>query len=140
VTTRAVTLVELLLVLVLLGLLVAIGVPRLAAASDRAALRQARGTVLRALDAARGAAIRLGQPVELVASGGVLRIDTSSSAPAIWVQGTGDTHGVSWHGLVTPIRFGPSGIAVGVSNRTVQLGRGGDTLVVVVSRLGRIRW
>lgn len=136
---RAVTLPELLLVVVLLGLLAATGAPRLITTRDRAALRTARADLLRSLDAARGAAIRLGRPVDLTTADGALQLDPAGSDPPIWRLPAPEASGVTLNGLSSPIRFGPSGIAMGVSNRTLRLLRGGDTLEVILSRLGRIR-
>lgn len=136
---RAMTLPELLLTVVLLGILAAIGVPRLAATADHAALRATRSQLLRALDAGRGAAVRLGRPVEVVAADGALTVAQSTELAPLW-QSPGPGHlGVTLTGLSTPIRFGPSGITTGVANRTLRLRKGGDTVEVVVSRLGRIR-
>lgn len=137
---RAFTLPELLLVLVLLGILASIGMPRLLAAADRGALRSARAGLLQALDAARGAAIRLGQPVELITAEGALLADPVGSDPPTWRIPAPEASGVTLTGLGTPIRFGASGIATGVSNRTLRLHKGADTMAVVVSRLGRVRW
>jgi prepilin-type N-terminal cleavage/methylation domain-containing protein len=136
---RAVTLPELLLVLVMLGVLTGIGAPRLADAADRAALRTARGQLLRAPDASRGAAIRLGQPVDLVATDGELLVAPSAGGAPVWRVPGPDHLGVTLSGLSIAIRFGPSGIATGVSNRTIRLRKGGDTMQVIVSRLGRVR-
>jgi prepilin-type N-terminal cleavage/methylation domain-containing protein len=139
-TKRGVTLPELLLVVVLLLLAVGIAVPRVAGAIDRAALRTARSDVLRALDAARGAAIRLGHPVDLEHGHGALRLTLATGDTITWHVPAPEQSGVALRGLATPIRFGPSGNATGVSNRTLLLSRGDDTLALVLSRLGRIRW
>ena len=136
---RAVTLAELLLVVVLLAILADIGLPRLASAAHRAALRNARAEVLRALDVGRGAAIRLGQPVDIVAVDGLVRVHPVGAGAPVWQVPAPERTGVTLSGLTTPIRFGPSGIAMGVANRTLRLRKGSDTLEVVVSRLGRVR-
>lgn len=136
---RAVTLPEMLLMLLLLGLLAGIGVPRIAGAANRAALRSSRAELLRALDAARGAAIRLGHPVEVLgADSGLVVAEVEGPAP-IWRIPSPAELGVALQGLGSPIRFGPAGIATGASNRTLRLHRGADTVAVVVSRLGRVR-
>lgn len=136
---RAVTLPELLLVVVLLGILTGVGSTRLVATANGAALREAKAQLLRALDAARGAAIRLGQPVELRSEGGALQLITGPGPVTIWQIPGPSRLGVTLQGLASPIRFGAAGVAIGASNRTLHLRRGGDTVEVVLSRLGRIR-
>jgi prepilin-type N-terminal cleavage/methylation domain-containing protein len=134
---RAVTLAELLLVVVLIGVLLAIGIPRVVSVADRAALRAARSNLLRSLDAARGTAIRRGQPIDLISSGGMLQLHDGTGP--LWQLPGPEGLGVVLQGLATPIRFGPSGIATGAANRTLRLHRGKDTMMVILSRLGRIR-
>jgi prepilin-type N-terminal cleavage/methylation domain-containing protein len=137
-TRRGVTLTELLLVLTLLGVMLAASVPRIASALDGAQLRQARSELLGALDASRGAAIRLGAPVLVSGNSGLVRVSTTDSA-TIWQRHLAPSTPLRLAGLETPIRFGPAGIAVGVANRTLRLAGRNDTLTVVLSRLGRIR-
>jgi len=137
---RGATLPELLLALLILAILTAIAVPRLAALLDAAAVRAARGDLLVALDAARGAALRLGADVELRDDG--LRrtlVPVLPDSAAAWTGPAASRHGVALGGLATPIIFGPAGIAVGASNRTLTLSRGSVTMTVVLSRLGRVR-
>jgi|SRR5690606_18777752 prepilin-type N-terminal cleavage/methylation domain-containing protein len=136
-TRRGVTLTELMLVLTLLGVMLAASVPRIASALDGAQLRQGRSDLLGALDASRGAAIRLGTPVAVSGNSGLVRVATADSA-IIWQRHLAPTP-LRLAGLETPIRFGPAGIAVGVANRTLRLAGRNDTVTVVLSRLGRIR-
>ncbi len=137
---RGVTLPELLLALVLLGLLSLIAIPRLAAITNAAALRSEATLLLRALDVARISAIRLGTPTTLTltesryaVAGGV---PGDSAAP--WQREGPAARGVALSGGGVPIRFSPAGIALGVANRTFTLSRGGASRRVVISRLGRI--
>jgi prepilin-type N-terminal cleavage/methylation domain-containing protein len=137
---RGATLPELLLALLILAILAAIAVPRLAAVLDAAAVRVARGELLVALDAARGAALRLDTDVELRDDG--LRrmlVPALPDSTVTWIGPAASRHGVVLGGLATPITFGPAGIAVGTSNRTLSLTRGRVTMTVVLSRLGRVR-
>ena len=137
---RGMTLPELLLVVVLLGIIMAVGAPHLVATANGGVLRETRADLLRALDAARGAAIRLGQPVELTRASGVLQLHSTITGPeAIWQVPDPGAHGVALQGLTAPIRFGAAGLATGAANRTLRLRRGTDTVVVILSRLGRIR-
>ena len=134
---RGMTLIELLLVLAILGTVALMAAPRLSAVRDRAALRVARSALLEALDAARGAAVRLDGPVAVTTEAERLVIRSDTTVLRSWPEP--GRSGVTLSGLATPIRFGPAGLATGASNRTLRLSRGGDTLSVVLSRLGRIR-
>jgi prepilin-type N-terminal cleavage/methylation domain-containing protein len=137
---RGVTLPELLIAVVLLGLLTLIAIPRLVAVMGATALRHEASLLVTALDVARTAAMRLGTPTTLsvteeryLVEGGV---PGDSSAP--WQREGPAARGVTVSGAGAPIRFGPSGIALGVANRTFTLSRGGASRRVVISRLGRI--
>jgi Tfp pilus assembly protein FimT len=135
-------LIELLFVVVLLGLLALFAVPRLAGVADAAAVRDEAMRVVGALDAARGASIRLGTVATLTFS------DTSYRVTAIvgqdtltpWRQPGPGPAGVVLSGAGQAVRFGPAGLAVGVSNRTITLTKGRATRNIVVSRLGRITY
>jgi len=135
-------LIELLFVVVLLGLLALVAVPRLAGVADAAAVRDEAMRVVAALDAARGASIRLGTVATLTIS------DTSYRVTAIvgpdtltpWRQPGPGPAGVVLGGAGQQVRFGPAGVAVGASNRTITLTKGQATRNVVVSRLGRISY
>lgn len=136
--TRGTTLLELLLVLCLLALLATLAVARVATAADRAAVEAAR--VRGALEAARGAGLRLGTVAALQFGAGAweVRAVVQGVETTAW-RAAGTSAGITLEGGGDPIRFGPSGLAVGVSNRTLRIRRGEVTRDVVVSRLGRVR-
>ncbi len=137
---RGTTLLDLLLTLVVIGILLATSLPRMAALRDAAAVRAARADLLIALDAARGAALRLGTEVELRDDGQQrLLIPALTDSTPAWVGPAASRHGVTLTGLTRPIAFGPAGIAIGAANRTLRLRRGTITMAVVLSRLGRVR-
>jgi Tfp pilus assembly protein FimT len=138
---RGVTLLELLLLVTLLGIVTAIAVPSLRHGADRLAVRAARIEALRALDVARGTALRLGSPIEVTERGDrwVVRTHAGSDSTPLWSAPGAAHHGVTVVGLGAPIAFGASGVAIGVANRTLRLQRGQAGVAVVLSRLGRIR-
>lgn len=138
---RGTTLVEALTVTCMVGILAAIAVPRLGGVADAAAVRLARRDLLAALDAARGAAMRLGAPVALLDDGQRRRVVPLAlpDTAATWDGPAAAAHQVSQAGFGSAITFGPAGLATGASNRTITLTRGSASLQVVISRLGRIR-
>jgi prepilin-type N-terminal cleavage/methylation domain-containing protein len=138
---RGLTLMELLLVMVLLGILAGLGFPKLAGWVHSAAVNTEQLRAAVALDAARGAAVRLGLPVVLLLEGDRWLVRAQDGADSITAWSTpGPGHsGVELTGLGAGVRFSPSGIATGASNRTLVLSKGAVSRTVVVSRLGRIR-
>lgn len=138
---RGYTLLELLLAITMLSLLGGITMPHVGTLADAAAVRHARLELRAALDAARGAAIRLGASVELRDDGtrrAIVPLLPPDTVP-VWTGPSAAAHGVHQAGFGSAITFGPAGLATGASNRTVTLTRGSATLTVVISRLGRIR-
>lgn len=141
-SSRGFTLVELLLVIVLLGIFSSIATSRVLGILDLGAVRAETATVVSALDAARGAALRLGTVARLTLadSGYQVDADVASEHVTAWRAGGPSRRGVHLSGAGRPILFAPSGIAMGASNRTLLLSKGAVTRRVVVSRLGRLTW
>ncbi len=141
-STRGLTLVELLLVCVLLGLLSGIATPRLVALLDAAAVHAETATLVSALDAARGAAMRLGVVARLTLadSGYLVEATIATESVVAWRDGGPARHGVHLANAGQPMLFGPSGVAMGAANRTIVLSKGSASRQVVISRLGRLTW
>ncbi|MEO5797841.1 MAG: GspH/FimT family pseudopilin [Gemmatimonadales bacterium] len=137
---RGVTLPELLVALVLIGLLACIGVPRIAAVRNGILVREEALHLLAALDQARGAAIRIGSNTRLtLADSGYSLVATAADSQVVLWRAPGPAgNAVQLSGAGAPLLFGPAGLAVGASNRTLLLRRGSVTRTVVISRLGRI--
>lgn len=117
---RGVVLTELIIAMVCAGIIASIALPRLASINDAADVRNETLRVVSAIDSARGAAVRL-------------NIVTSLAIPPA-------TNGVTLSGTGQPLLFGPAGLAMGVSNRTITLTKGSAVRRVVVSKLGRITY
>jgi Tfp pilus assembly protein FimT len=130
---------ELVLLMVLLGIVTGIAVPSFRHGADRAAVRSARQELLRALDAARGAAIRRGRAVEVDHRDPQWTVFDPTDSASLWLAPGPGQLGVTLTGFTTPLTFGASGLATGAANRTLQLQRGNATATLVLSRLGRIR-
>jgi Tfp pilus assembly protein FimT len=141
-SSRGLTLAELLLVCVLLGLLSGIAAPRVVAILDAGAVRAESAAIVSALDAARGAAARLGTVARLTLADTGYRVDASVGSEQVtaWRGSGAAQRGVHISGAGQPILFAPSGIAMGASNRTLVVSKGAVSRRVVISRLGRLTW
>lgn len=138
---NGVVLPELLITLVVVSLVAAIAAPRLAAITDTAAVRAEALRVVAALDAARGAAVRLDGVASLtLAPAGYRAIVLVGPDTVVAWQASGPPTAVTVTGGGSALFFEPSGLALGVSNRTITVARGSASRHVVVSRLGRITY
>jgi prepilin-type N-terminal cleavage/methylation domain-containing protein len=135
-------LIELLLALVIAAIVAAIALPRLVAVVDAAAVRTELMRLVGAVDAARGTAERLGTvaTLHLDDSGFVVTAVVNGSSLQAWRERGTAEQGVTLSGAGQPIDFGPSGLAMGVANRTFTLSRGSAARNVVMSRYGRLTY
>ncbi len=140
---RGVTLPELLVVTILIGIVTAIAAPLLASALDRLAVREAAGRFAVLHETARQLAVARSRPVELA-------LDTAGPAARLVVvrgRTARDTVAVRSLGRARMsttqpvVTFGPLGFALGLSNTTVVMARGAFAETLTVSRTGRLkRW
>jgi Tfp pilus assembly protein FimT len=136
---RGATLVELVLMLVIIGTLTAIALPRARGFADSLAVRQAAVEIASAHRRARISAILQSRIVELTVSSGVLSLRPRGAPADIWSAAGPAAAGVVLAGPPRVITFSPVGVSMGVSNATFRLSRGAVSRAVVVSRLGRLR-
>ena len=137
-----VMLTELLIGLVVAGIVASIAIPGLVRLSDAAAVRDEMLRVVAGIDAARGAAVRLNQAASLALSPADYRVVVVTGADTViaWTQSGPGLRGVILTGAGQPLRFGPAGLGMGVSNRTITVSKGTATRTVVVSQLGRVTY
>jgi len=141
---RGVTLLELLIVLVVIGLLAGIVAPSAGSLADRLAVEHEAGRLLVAYRSAWLTARVQHRLALLRVTADSLAIWTVSSAGApdtllAWLAPGPGLAGVSIQGAPHTTVFAPYGAAVGLANTTHVLGRGKASRQVVVSRLGRVR-
>lgn len=134
------SLLELTVVLVLSGLLLAIALPRLNQVRDAAAVRSAVEEAAADFSAARQAAIARRRLVAVV-------VDTAAAAIAVRSEGTilvasrfRLSYGVSLATNRDSAVYDGRGFGYGVSNLSLVIRRGAVAETLVVSRLGRVRW
>ena len=141
---RGVTLLELLVVLVIVGLLAGMVVPGAASLADRMAVEHEAARLLVAYRSAWLTARVQHRLAVLRITSDSLAIRTVSGAGApdtllSWLA-PGPAHaGVTVSGAPHTTVFEPSGAAMGFANTRLVLSRRGATRQLVVSRLGRVR-
>lgn len=141
---NGVTLLELLLVLVLIGVLAGFVIPGSAALADRLAVEHQAARLVTAYRSAWVAA-RMQQRIA------ILRVTSDSLSIRTVQQADDPDTTLAWSGpgpsvggvsLTSPAHtstFGPDGLGLGVSNATHVLARGKASRRIIVSRLGRVR-
>lgn len=137
------SLMELVLVLAVVALVSAVGLPRLSAMLDHAATDAAARDVTTLLAVARAAAVSQGQRARLSIAPDTLRLDLLDPAgwrPFLRWPGPLD-RGVALQVSNPEVQFGPTGVGWGPSNTTVTLRRGSHIETITTSRVGRVkRW
>jgi len=138
---RGATLLELLTVLVVAGIMMAIAVPPISRALDRAAVSSAADHYATLFEASRELAVTRARFTRLV-------LDTAQASAAMLVSdsaGAWDTLRVWSLGRVRVaasqpvVAFSPLGIGWGVSNGRIVLSRGASAETLTVSRTGRLK-
>jgi prepilin-type N-terminal cleavage/methylation domain-containing protein len=137
---RGFSLLELIVVVVIAGIIVALGLPRLTNARDAAGARGAVEDIGALFAVARQEAIARRATV-------TVRIDTAGRAVELRVGGArllrralGETYGVSLGTNRDSTVYDPRGIGFGLSNVTIVVRRGAMVDTLTMSRLGRVRW
>lgn len=133
------TLPEILLVLAILGLIMGIAAPRIAAIRDSLAVEQEAYRVVAAHRRARALSINQGSPVVLSVGADSIGIRLPDDPADLWGSRGPGAAGVVLAGPVRRMTFSPLGYTTGLSNATFRLNRGASQRTVVVSRLGRVR-
>lgn len=136
---RGATLLELALAMVVLGLMLAIALPRLDRVTDQLAVNGVALDIVTAHRRARIAAILRSQVVELTVEANDLAIRPRGATADLWHAEGPAARQVLITGAPKTIQFTPVGLSMGLSNATFRLRRGTATRSVVVSRLGRVR-
>lgn len=137
---RAHTVIELTITLALVSLVAAIATPSLVGTTERWRLRAAAADIVNALVLTRELALARGTTATFVVDVVRGEVRVTSGPDTIARRAVAALHGVTLAASGDSVRFGPDGLATGVSNTTVLIVRGARIDSVVVSRLGRIRW
>jgi prepilin-type N-terminal cleavage/methylation domain-containing protein len=141
---RGVTLLELVFVLAIVGMLVGVVAPGAAYFADRVAVEHQATRILSAYRSAWLTARTQQRLTLLRITADTLAIRTVLSAGAadttlIWMSTGPAGAGVALTSPAHTTVFAPDGVAMGLSNTSHRLQKGGARRQVVVSRLGRVR-
>jgi prepilin-type N-terminal cleavage/methylation domain-containing protein len=144
--TKGFSLVEVAIVLLVVALLAAVGLPRLGPFLDRIAADQAAQEITTALAVGRHGAVMQATRARVTIAADTLRIDRLKVGGAgeweAWWRQPGPTDLRVQLEVSNPVVvFGPTGAGWGASNTKVVLRRGSQIETITVSRLGRVkRW
>lgn len=147
--TKGFTLIETLLVIVILGVIVLIGFPKMSASMAQTNLRGARTTLINLLTKARTAATQTNRIAVLKIQGNnavvLLRPRrlpplTAGDADTLGaVEPLGDSYGVTVTAAIDSVRFDPRGLGAGFgAGTTFLVSRNGHTETITVDGLGRV--
>jgi prepilin-type N-terminal cleavage/methylation domain-containing protein len=138
---RGVTLIELVVVLAVVGLVMAWGLPQIAEWPDRLAVDGAAREMASLYAVARLAAVGRGTRVRIEFGPDSLRAVFEGARDSVFRVRPGPAHwGVAFQASRRVIRVGAGGYGWGAANTTVTLTRGARRTALVISRLGRLRW
>src|ERR1041385_7705838 len=135
----ATTLAEMCLVLAIFAALMAIAMPRMRAAVDRAAARGAISDVGSQFALARRAALTRRALVAVAIDTGRGLIIVRSGAATIAVRGIASAYGVRLSSTRDSMAYDPGGLGYGAANLSIIARRGAAAETLLVSRLGRVR-
>lgn len=136
---RGTTLMEIVIVLVIIGAVCAIGVPRLLAHMDRTRVRHASTELVAVLALARTSAVARNEHVTAHFDAARATITVSAGRDTILTRALGDIHGIRLRSNRDSTVYGPAGLGYGAANQTVIVQRGNAVDSIVISRLGRVR-
>ena len=138
---RGTTLPELLVVIALVAISTALGVPSLRYAMDRRAVENETQALIQAHTEARLAAITSQRTalLTIAADSIVLRTARNGDTLVVWRRPGPAAYGVTVAGASHLFRFIPYGYSIGASNTTYTLTRGSAKRKVIIARYGRVR-
>lgn len=133
------TVVELLLVVMIAGIVMAIAVPRGLSVLDRIAVQSAAGDVHATLSLARSLALsgNAAVAIDVDSASGVLRV--RRGAEILMSRNIGHAHDVRLDRTRDSLTYDARGLGRGAANLSVIIRRRSASETVFVSRLGRVR-
>jgi prepilin-type N-terminal cleavage/methylation domain-containing protein len=137
---RGFSLLELTIVLTIVGILVALAVPRLSAARDRSATRSAIDDLAGVLSTARRWAILRRAPVAVLLDTARGVVQVRSGTQVMLRRALGAAYGVVLAVNRDSVGYDARGLGHGLANLTVTIRSNSMVDTLTMSRLGRVRW
>ena len=140
---RGLTLMEILLVIVLIGLMSAFAIPKLTDAMRRQNVQSARVAFVAMYAQARATAIQRGTTDSLILSGNVLRIRAANPVTG-FSEAVGNSvdlysrYGVTVSSTNSPWTFDSRGLGPGTSQTSVTISKGPYSTTILMSAAGRV--
>lgn len=140
---RGVTLIELLIVIVLIGIMAGFGFPRLGDAITKQNVRSARTLFVGVHAKARATAIQRGSQTQLILSGGRVTIQSTNPVTnAVQqvgnVEDLGERYGVTVQPSAVTLTFDARGIGRETTETTISITKGSYGSRIVISPVGRV--
>lgn len=133
------TVAELLVVLSIVGVMMAIAIPRAALVLDRVTVNAAVADVQAALALARSLALAGGGSVAIHVDSTTGVVSVRRGSEALLARGVGQAHGVRLRPTRDSLAYDPRGLGLGAANLSIVIWRGAAAETVFISRLGRVR-
>lgn len=134
-----ITLVELTVILVILGVVSATAIPRFGAMRDRLAVHGATSTLTTALIDTRHRAMRESRYVALTVDSARGLVVVRADVDTLDLHPLKELYGVSVRATRDSIAYYPTGLGFGAANSTYVVARGASAETVTVSRVGRVK-
>lgn len=133
------TLPELTVVCAVIGLVAAIGVPRVRLLVDRLRVRGAVEEIAAACATARHLAVLRSQPATFTVDAAAGTVAVALASDTVVHRDLGGSFGVTLAATRDTVTYSPTGLTSGVSNLSIAVTRGRAADTLFVSRLGRVR-
>lgn len=134
------TLLELVLVLMLVGVLLALAVPRLSALRDRSAVGSAMSELGTSFSTAREAAMSRRATVAVLLDTAAGAVEVRSAGQSLLRRPLRSIYGIVLSSNRDSAVYDARGLGYGVTNLTIIVRRGTMVDTLTMSRLGRVRW
>jgi len=140
---RGVTLIELLIVIVLIGVMAGFGFPRLGDAITKQSVRSARTLFVGVHAKARATAIQRGSQTQFILAGGRITIRSTNPVTNVAqqvgnVEDLGTRYGVTVQPTNVTLTFDARGIGMETAETTISITKGSYGSKIVISPVGRV--